>query len=258
MALGLTPIPNIATFNNGIPTASGYSGVGLDKYQQQVISWLDIVQRVAGLTFNKRAMWRRFQFTTANNGANATMISDYVLNNVTIEGFRANSFWNVTYGAGPGNAITVIPYENFMRMYARPDIVPIGAPMWLAPLPDDGSGTVVVRLNPIPDQTYVIEGQCRVIVKPIATGNDETIFPLPYEHGLITKTVEIIENRLDEGRGPTFTVYAHEFMQEIMRDAAGAEEETDQWDPGFALWNRWRSESARDFNPATDTAPPYP
>ncbi len=63
---------------------------------------------------------------------------------------------------------------------------------------------------------------------------------------------------MNEGRQADMAGLADRFVQEVMRDAAGAEEETDQWSPGFSIWNRWRSESARDYNPATDVAPPYP
>lgn len=259
LGMGLVPISSAAQYTSGIPTLSGYSPInGLDKYQQQCIVWLDILQSAVGLVMTKRFMWRKFQITTANNAASQTLVNVYQINNVVIEGFRANSIFNVTYGAGPGNPLYVVPYETFMRMFARPDLIPIGTPLWLVPLPDDGSGNCLVQLVPTPDQTYTIEGQCRLVVPRIVSGNDLCIFPYMYEHALVAKLIELLETRVDEGRDMTARAYAEQWIAEVIRDAGGADEEQDQIDLGFKLWNRWRSESARDYNPTTDVAPPYP
>jgi hypothetical protein len=260
VALGHIPIATDDLYATGVMDSAGNLNTQLDKYQQQAVTFLDIFHQTLSLVMNKPFMYRRFQLQT--NPAPTTTLDatngDYVLNNVIIEGLRANSFFNVTYGAGPGNPIHVIPYEQYNQMYARPDIVPIGTPLWLVPLPDDGSGNTRVRIVPTPDQVYVIEGQCRYLVPSIKKGTDQIAFPYRYEAPLIFKLMEVMETRLNEGREASVRMYAEQFVAEMIRDASGAEEEVDRQDLGFTLWGGWRRDSARDYNPATDVVSPYP
>jgi hypothetical protein len=204
---------------------------------------------------NKRFMWRDFQFITSGP---IPLVPTYKIPNIIVEGFRANSIFNVTFGAGPGNRIEVITKQQYMEMYARPDIVPIGTPLWLVPETDDGSGKITVRLVPTPDQAYTIQGTTRLLVQPLTAGTDQIVFPYYYEHPLVLKTMQVLEGAVDEGRETSMQVLAEQFLGEVLRDSTGADEETAQIDFGFSLWSRWRSEGNRDYNPATDTVPPYP
>ena len=253
------PIVSDVAYTLGIVSLPSYVSASdpNDKYQSQAITWLDLVHRQLGLTMNKPEFYRRFKFTTAANQ------SQYTLNNQIVEGFRPNSFFNVTYAAGPGNQLGVIPYERMMQMYARPDTIPIGTPLWLVPIPKDGtehdgSQSPVVQLVPTPDQAYVIEGQCRLIVQPIKSGADQVAFPYFHEHALIMKLIEMLEGRLDEGRDQSARMYAEQFVAEVLRDATGAEEEVDRIDIGFSLYGRESRNSARDYNALTDTVTQWP
>lgn len=267
VGMGFLPIATDALYATGIIDQFGNLNTQLDKYQQQAVTLLDVFHQALTMVMNKPFMFRQFQITTVEPNDNSGYtgagnlgpgVSDFVINNVIIEGFRANSFFNVTYGAGPGNPIHVIPYQQYLEMYARPDIVPIGSPMWLVPLPDDGSGNCRVRIVPVPDQVYTIEGQCRMIVPPIKAGTDRCAFPYRFEHALVMKLMEVLESRLNEGREGTVRMYAEQFISEVLREATGAEEETDRIDMGFTLWGGRRRDSAMDYNPATDSVPQYP
>lgn len=257
LARGLTPLNSAAQYTSGIHTLSTYvqSNNQCDKYQQVVVTWLDILHRAMGATMNKRFMWRDWQFVTSGP---IPPVPVYIIRNTIIEGFRANSIFNVTYGSGPGNRLAVISKQQFLEMYARPDIVPIGTPLWIVPETDDGSGNTTVRLVPTPDQAYTIQGTSRLLVQPITSGNDQIVFPYYYEHALVTKTMQVLEGILDEGREQSMLALADQFLQEVLRDSGGADEEKDQIDFGFSLWQRWRSEGNRDYNPATDVAGSYP
>ncbi len=259
------PIATDSLYATGIVDQFGNISSSLDKYQQQAVTFLDMLQQSLALIMNKPFMFRRFQITTqAPNSVTGIGVPFYTIKNTIVEGFRANSFFNVTYGAGPGNPLHVIPYEQFNHMYARPDIVPIGTPLWVVPIPNDiascaaGTGDCVVRLVPTPDQVYTIEGQCRMVVPPIKSGSDQVAIPYNYEQALIFKLMEVMEGRLNEGREMNMRAYAEQFLAEVLRDSSGAEEEVDRQDVGFTLWGGWKRDSARDYNPATDVVTPYP
>jgi len=253
------PIATDAIFNNGVMDLQGNISLsGLDKYQSQAIIFYSLILNSLGLVMSKRQFWRKYQFqTSAPDATTGDPVPQYTLENGLIEGFRANSVFNVTYGAGPGNRLHVVPYQNFLESYARPDIIPIGTPMWLVPLPADDSGNVVVQLVPSPDQVYTIEYQCRLIVPPLKTGADMCPFPYHHEHALVFKLIEYLETRVNEGREQGMRQYAEQFIAEMMRDAAGADEENDRIDMGMRLYGNYR-ESARDYNPETDVPAAYP
>lgn len=255
--MGYLPIATDVLYNTGIIDAFGNLNSQLDKYQQQGVTLYDIFQQTLCLVMNKAFMWRRFQITTVAPNALGVGVPDYVINDVIIEGLRANSFFNVTFGAGPGNPLRVIPYQQFMEMYARLDIVPIGTPEFVVPIVEDGSDICRLKLVPTPDQVYTIEGQCRYQVPPVAKGSDLCAFPYRYEHPLVMKLVEVLETRVNEGREGAAKAYADQFIAEMTRDASGADEEIDQQDLGFSLWGG-RGDSCRDYNPSTDVVPQYP
>lgn len=263
LAMGYISIATDAAYATGIVDQFGNLPGGLDKYQQQAVIYLDIFQQALSLVFNKPKFFRKFNFSTvAPTVANPLGTQDYTLRQATIEGFKPNSFFNVTTGAGLGNKIRVVPYDQYNQAYARPDLVPIGAPVWLVPLPEsiDGpSDSCKVRLVPTPDQVYTIEGQTKIIVPPIMAGSDRVVFPYQYEQALIMKLKEIMETGTNEGRDASARSYAEQFWAEVFRDSNGADEEVDMIDTGIRLWTtRGRGDSARDYNPVTDTVVPYP
>lgn len=249
---GFMPIASAAQFALGLGAVpGGTQGNSLDKYQQVAVTFLNLLGKAQGLVFNKRALWRRFQITTVANQP------QYKINNQIIEGFRANSFFNVTVG-GAGNMLHVWTYQDFMMQNARPDVIPFGTPLAVVPIPEDGSGNCVIQLWPTPDQAYIIEGQSRLLVPDLVDGNSFVFLPKHYEHALIFRLIELLETKTNEGKEASARLYAQQFWDEVYRDASGADEEIEPTDPGFRLWGNWRRETARDYNPVTDVPGPYP
>lgn len=244
---GQMPIPTAAVFAGGLGTVPGGS---LDKYQQKAVTFLNLLQKQLGMTLNKPFNFKRFKFTCTPG------VALYTINNCTIEGFRANSFFNVTIG-GPAGRLRVMSQEIYNESYAQPNSVPTGAPEWIVPQEDDGEEHARVVLVPTPDQTYVIEGQARVNVPDLIDGNSPCLFPKRYEHALIFQLITLIEWSLNEGRDASIGSVAQTFMDEVRRDSGGALEEPDQTDLGFSLWGN-RRRYTRDYNPATDQAGPFP
>ncbi|MBX9771930.1 MAG: hypothetical protein K2X29_11190 [Candidatus Obscuribacterales bacterium] len=249
--LGKSHIASDTLFNSGIIDADGNLTTKLDKYQQQTVTTYDIFHSAFAMTMNKPFMYRRFQFNTQIG------VAKYKLDSLIFEGLRANSFFNVTVGGG-GNRISVLPYEKYNEMYADPNTVPTGRPFYLFPFPADGSDECEIILSPLPDQVYVIEGQSRFLVEPLKEGSDPCAFPFQYEHMLLMKIVEFMEGRLNEGREVSIHQFAEQFIGEVLRDACGAVEEVDAFDPGLRLYGGGYCDSARDYNPLTDAAGPYP
>lgn len=251
LSLGYMSIATDELYAKGIVDEFGDIKAGLDKYQQQAVTNLDMFHQELALVCNKPFMTKSFQLTTVANKA------DYVLNQAIIEGLKPNSFFNITAG-GIGNGITVISYEKYMQSYARPDTVPVGVPWMLVPLPNKDDDLTQIKLVPTPDQAYVIEGSCRHVVPPIKSGSDRVSFPYRYEQALIKKLEEVLETKVNEGREHSARAYAEQFVAEMMRDATGASEEIQPVDLGFRLYRGGNRNSTRDYNPLTDTVPPYP
>lgn len=240
---GLQPIPDATAY---ITPAS------LDKYQRQTTLFLDYMQRELGLVFNKRHFWRKFTISTTPTGQTSYPVPAGVI----IEGFRANSFFNVTTSGTANGAIPVVTYEIWREMYPNPEQVANGFPQMLVPAPEDGSGTVNVILFPYPAQIFTIEGQCRLLISPITAGTQALAFPQHYEHMLMHATRVMIEQSRNEGRAFDVERHAQKTIEEVMRDATGASEEDYPIDPGVCLWSN-RREYRRDYNPLTDVVPPY-
>jgi len=239
VGLGFIPIATDALYATGIIDHFGNLTSSLDKYQQQAVVFFDIFHQALSMVMNKPFMYRRFRIQTVGPDANGNTTPIYTIQQTIIEGLRPNSFFNVTNGAGPGNMLTVTTYEEYNRMWARPDMVPI-------------------RLCPTPDQVYTIEGQCRFVVPTIKAGTDLCAFPYRYEHALIMKLIEVMEGRVNEGRESIVREYAEQFVAEVLRDSAGADEEIDRVDVGFRLYGRGNRISTRDYNPSTDVPGAYP
>lgn len=255
--LGHIQISTDALFDTGILDYQGNMTTRLDKYQQQGVTAYETFHNQLAMTMNKPFMFRRFVISTAAPNSAGTGFPIYTIKDAVFEALKADSFFNITYGSGPGNRIGVIPEEQFNEMYARADLVPIGAPLYLCKVVEDGSDICKVRLIPTPDQVYQIEGQVRYTVPEFKSGSQLCVFPRHYQHGLIMKLVEFLETRVNEGREGTIRAYAEQFIDEIIRDATGADEEVDRLDMGFRLYGG-RGSSVRDYNPATDAAGPYP
>jgi len=260
VGLGFIPIATDALYATGIIDHFGNLTSSLDKYQQQAVVFFDIFHQALSMVMNKPFMYRRFRIQTVGPDANGNTTPIYTIQQTIIEGLRPNSFFNVTNGAGPGNMLTVTTYEEYNRMWARPDMVPIGTPYILVPIPTDqiNDDSCQIRLCPTPDQVYTIEGQCRFVVPTIKAGTDLCAFPYRYEHALIMKLIEVMEGRVNEGRESIVREYAEQFVAEVLRDSAGADEEIDRVDVGFRLYGRGNRISTRDYNPSTDVPGAYP
>ena len=260
-------IANVCLQLNGllpIQSDSQYVTVSqLDKYQLQTALILNLFQQKMGLAMNKRFMYRTFTFPTVTYNSALTMaqnVTSYEVDNVIVEGLRANSFFNVTVGTNSvvNARMEMMTYEMWKTNFPRPDVIAPAFPMFIVPMNDDGSGKTNLMVWPWPNGVYTIEGQCRLIVPPITAGNQNIIFPTWYEHALIAKVAGFLETRLNEGREGDYLALADECVQEVMRDANGANEEQDPLDTGVRLWGRPDRNSARDYYPAIDTAPPWP
>lgn len=241
---GLTPIPDVASYIN-----TAY----LDKYQRQTTIFLDLTQRELGLAFNKRAFWRKFTISTTPIGQTSYNVPAGII----IEGFRANSFFNVTTGGSANGSIAVVPYDIWREQYPNPENVAQGFPTILVPMPEDGTGTVKVILFPYPSQVFTIEGQCRLIISPITAGDQSLAFPVHYEHMIVHHVKAMIEESRSEGRAASAERRAKEVVEEVLRDATSAYEENYPIDPGVYLFHGRAGESRRSYNPATDTVTPY-
>src|SRR5579883_1685687 len=160
---GLYPIPDVPTYINN---AAG----GLDKYQRQVTLILDLVQRRLGLIMNKRFLTRPFTIkTTAYPTTGQTAYP--VPNGVSVEGFKANNFFNVTLTGIFNSRMHVLTHQRWREENPRPDLTAPGIPLFIVPLPDDGSGVPQVMFWPYPSDVYTIEGKSRIIVQPITSGD---------------------------------------------------------------------------------------
>ena len=254
LILGQMTIVSDTLFNTGIMDSEGNLATRLDKYQQQAVTIYDVFHSALAMTMNKPFMYRRFCFSTLAGRR------EYTLNNVIFEGLRANSFFNITAGGG-GDPIRVFPYQRYNEMYADENTIPLGRPFYLFPVPDgvydSDPDECKILLAPTPDQAYKIEGQCRFLVEPLKDATDPCCFPYRYEHALVMKLVEVMETRMNEGREGSIHVYAEQFIEEVLRDACGAHEEIDAYDPGLRLYGGGY-ETRRDYNPLTDVPGAYP
>lgn len=248
LSMGCVPIGLDSDFSNLTRT---------DNYQRQGIIFLEIIQRRVSLVLNSRFMQRRFVITT--NGVDTEYQPDAVTQKFPVEGFKQNSFFNVTANGPANGPISVIPYTKWREAYPRPDAVGRGFPQFLVPLPADGTDQVKVILFPYPSGPFLIEGIGRIDAPDITDGAQEVIFPKRYEHILIYKLKIYLEQSVNEGRQLDWALEADEIMKEIERDAIGAVEEVEQLDLGIRLWsNRGVGNSARDYNSLTDTVNQYP
>jgi hypothetical protein len=252
---------NMALVATGLPpieSDDAYSDLTqLDKYQRQGTLLLDLMQRKLGIAFNSRRFMRR-KFTFKTKDYNTYGTTEYeVPGAFIIEGFKANSFTDVTVnGQGMGH-VRVIGYEYWKKAYPDPATVPIGAPELIVIPPDDGSGVPKLIIHPYSDREYTIEGICRLITQPITKGSQFVVFPQHYEHVLVFKLCQMLEGKLNEGREVSAEKLADEAVAEVLRDAVGADEEENPIDFGFTLFSGRRGNTTRDFNPATDIPTPY-
>jgi hypothetical protein len=221
----------------------------LSKVQRQCVIFLDLMHRMLGVEFNKRFMWREFTIETT------AVATEYTVNSVIVEGFKANSFFNVTNNGIYNGNIAVRSYEQWREAYPNPELTQRQHPLFLVPLPDDGTGNTKVMLWPYADAVYTIKGQSRLLISPITAGSQLISIPPHYEHVLIFKACEVLETRLNEGREQDFKPYIEEAIQTILRDSTGAYEEVEQIDLGVSLYSRGRRDQNRRFNPLTDVPP---
>lgn len=245
-ACGCAPIASAAIYPNVT-----------DKYQKQLTIMLRLVQHKMALRFNKHFNVRKFQFNTVPPDANNNPTQWYVLPNATIEGFKANTFFNITINGTYTTRVTMRTYEWWRQTWPDPTAEPLGPPIHIIPMDDDGSGECRVMLWPWADAVYTVEGQCRVVCPQILDGNSRTIFPAHYDHVLVLKGMEMLETRLNEGREQSIGAIADEAISEVMQDASGSYEENEPIDIGCRLYGYYSRDSVRDYNPATDTVPPY-
>jgi len=240
---GVQPIASDADYINPART---------DKYQRQAVLWFDIIQRKLAITMNKRFNIRKFTFSTTAGQ------ESYTLPTAMVEGFKANSFVNITASGHYNGSLGVMTYEQWRTSYPRPDLAATGPPQYIVPLPDDGSGNTKVMVWPYADRVYTIEGLCRVVAMPVTSGSSFVIFPQCYEHALILKLKEMIEGGMNEGRQINAMVLADEAVAEVMRDASGAYEEVDPIDFGVRLYSGRGGNSTRDYDPDSDVPGAYP
>ncbi|HIA55386.1 MAG TPA: hypothetical protein EYN91_25435 [Candidatus Melainabacteria bacterium] len=227
-----------------------------DQYQRQAIIFLEMVQKRFALNCNSsRFMQRKFTFTT--NAVDTQYEPDPTDQLFPIEGFKPNSFFNVTASGANNQRLHVATWSQWREAYPRPDDMARGFPSWLIPVPEDGTDKVKVLLFPYPNGVYTIEGQGRLEAPDLTSGAQKLLFPKKYEHLLFTYLKIFLEQSVNEGRHADWGPMAEQIFQEVIRDALGAAEETEQIDIGIQLWSRHSDDSRRDYNPATDTVPPF-
>lgn len=219
---------------------------------------LDLIQGKLSLKATKRFNQRKFTISPIGPTMGVPETS-FTIPNASIEGFRANSFTNITTTPGVTNGhIRVMTYEQWRKTWPDPSKEALGPPRFLIPLPDDGSGDCNVTLFPYPDQAYTIEGICRIVYQKIVDGSTPTIFPVMYEHALIFAGMGLLETRMNEGREASMMALADAAIEEVMRDSEGADEEVDPIEPGVRLRGFGGDRRyVRDYNPDTDVVPPY-
>lgn len=248
LGMGLAPMlsdSNIADINS------------TDKYQRISIVTLQNLQRRFAIVFNSsRFMQRKFSFVT--NAVSTSYQPDPTNQVYPIEGFQPNSFFNATI-SGPANGrLHVVNWRQWRDAYPNPELVSRGFPVWLVPVPEDGTDTVNIILFPYPAAVYTIEGQGRLEAPDITDGAQKVIFPKKYEHLLFYHLKLALEQSVNEGREYDLLAAADQILQEVGRDSQGADEEQEIMDIGVRIYNNrddWGSR--RDFNPATDIPPPF-
>lgn len=231
----------------------------LDKYQRITVIALDMSQRNLGIELNKRFLIRPFTFSTIAPVAGVPHSDPYTLAGTSIEGFKANSFFNVTTAGANNWPLRVATYEQWRVANPNPDLYGAAPPAWIIPVPDDGSDTTQIIVWPYADAVYTIEGQCRIVVAPIQAGTDQIIFPKKYEHVLIAEVQAALEGKMNEGRDASAGAIAARVTAILLRDASGAYEEKEPIDLGFDLWDGYAfgNRYEHNYNPATDVCPPY-
>lgn len=241
---GQLPIAKVEDYNDRSAT---------DKYQRQVVLFLDLIQRKIAVMFGKRDMWRRFQFQTSPNQ------KEYALPGQIAEGFKPNAFFDVTINSPTAGPLILKSYDWWRETYPMPDATPKGRPEYLILMPSDANSEATLMVWPLADAVYTIEGQSKYYPGKILSGSDPIALPEMYEHALVLTVCRYFETRLNEGREMDFAGIADESLAEILVDANGpAELMIEQQDFGFTIGCARYSDSTRDYNPATDTVGPYP
>lgn len=220
---GLLPIGSDDAFAN--------SSGELDKYQVQMVRILDLAQREAAITFNKHFLNRKFQIQT-----NSTDTEWFLPAGFTIEGFKPNTFYDVTASSTTNGPILAITYEKWKEMYPDPSSIARGIPRYIFAPPDDGGLNCKVSLFPYPDGVYTIEGQCRIEAPRLVHGSQPLLFPRRYEHFLIHKSKIMLETNLNEGREGDWFQLSKEIQSELLVDASGISEAVEQQDFGVSLY----------------------
>lgn len=232
---GLAPISSDAAYID--PTQ-------LDKYQRQTTIFLNLIQGRFGIAFNKRFNNRQFSFNTV---APAPLpMTTYTIPATIVEGFKANSFFNVTANGVNNAPLDVMTHQLWRELYPTPELYAPGIPRYIVPYTEDGSNLAKITVWPYADAVYTIEGICRLIVSPITAGTDQIIFPYWYEHCLVTTLMGWLETRTNEGREGVMLALADQCVQEVMRDATGAYEENELMDIGIRLYGSYNSDILRD------------
>lgn len=242
-ALAITGQPEIAS-------DAEFDGSNLGKYQNLGKMFVDLVCRQFSLKFNKRFSQRKYELVTNDSS------TEFDLNpSVTVEGITYQTFFNVTVSGTHNGRLSVMDYDEWQRNYPNPEQYARQAPnYWIAP-PDDGELPQSIILWPYPDDVYTIRYQARLDAEPLTQASQLIIIPTKYEHIVWLKAKQYLESMLNEGKELNAEMVAMEAVDDVLRDAGGALENSAFLDLGVNLFggvDNWGSR--RDWIPTDEVS----
>lgn len=212
MQVGLPTITDTDSFN---------SRTGLQRPHLQIIMYVDDADAKLTLRLSEIFTKRRFVEQT-QAGVKTLPINDLT----SLEGIKYHSVRCNT--PGHERRLNFIPYDMY-RENDGSDLsnIPTGAPRsWTYfDSPDSDGATATTRemvISPTPDDVYEIEYSAKISHQPLTRHDDKIIWPVEYEHVLVSWGRAAIESKLGTA---DLSSYAQAALDNVRQWATGPADE---------------------------------
>ena len=193
------------------------------KYQRQLRRFFEYCFEAVLNKMNEPWMQRRFELPLAQGISTYDLdescsIENLVPKSVILLGLGTLG-WLRPYHGG---------YNEWRRIYTDETLVSTAQPTWWFEVPTDAPAVVrtkKIRFDPIPDQAYTVEYQCKINVDSPTKIDDELVFPDEYVYAMQAAGGRLLEWSLKGGvtDGSMYDL-AQQAISSVKQVSAGPEE----------------------------------